>query len=362
MSNSLGEEQALAEAIAKADANRARDPFPRIPPALLNSADIEDYATRTAMVHPFDAHRLKSASYSVRVGEKVILWEGTADGNQYQNIPVKRLAPGEQFSIPKNSVVFVQTEEIFQLPYYMAARFNLQISLVHKGLLLGTGPLVDPGFRGELLVPLHNLTENDYALCRGNEFIWVEFTKLSPNEVWDTSAVSAKNEERRIGAYRPYRERHGPEAKRWPSAEDFIQRALRSEDPKLSPHCGIRNSLPKEIERFSTTLEDTGERLKSVEATASRAQQAAFIVPVLALLAALFAAYISLVTPVAEARVQAARAQEQVGQIREEIQNLKNVLNVAPQSTEIDKIEQRLNALEARSRNTLPAPTPRNPN
>jgi hypothetical protein len=45
--------------------------------------------------------------------------------------------------------------------------------------LLGTGPLVDPGFHGKLLVPLHNLTSDEYTI-RGDEgLIWMEFTKTS---------------------------------------------------------------------------------------------------------------------------------------------------------------------------------------
>lgn len=50
---------------------------------------------------------------------------------------------------------------------------------MHRGLLVGTGPLVDPGFRGKLLIPLHNLTLDAYEI-RGDEgLIWVEFTKTS---------------------------------------------------------------------------------------------------------------------------------------------------------------------------------------
>ncbi len=46
-------------------------------------------------------------------------------------------------------------------------------------LLLGTGPLVDPGFHGNLLIPLHNLTSDEYVI-RGDEgLIWIEFTKTS---------------------------------------------------------------------------------------------------------------------------------------------------------------------------------------
>jgi hypothetical protein len=46
-------------------------------------------------------------------------------------------------------------------------------------LLLGTGPLVDPGFEGKLLIPLHNLTSSDYDLNTNDALIWIEFTKTT---------------------------------------------------------------------------------------------------------------------------------------------------------------------------------------
>ena len=76
-------------------------------------------------------------------------------------------------------------KEKFHLPEYIAARFNLHIRHVHKGILLGTGPLIDPGFSGKLLIPLHNLTDNDYKSKGGEGIIWVEFTKLSIHEFWN---------------------------------------------------------------------------------------------------------------------------------------------------------------------------------
>lgn len=50
---------------------RSKDPFPEVPAALLNSADIYDYARVTGMLWPFDPseelleRKLKSASYEV---------------------------------------------------------------------------------------------------------------------------------------------------------------------------------------------------------------------------------------------------------------------------------------------------------
>ena len=58
-------------------------------------------------------------------------------------------------------------------------RFNLHIRHVHRGLLLGTGPLVDPGYWGKLCIPLHNLTDKDYPIPKDEGLIWMEFTKIS---------------------------------------------------------------------------------------------------------------------------------------------------------------------------------------
>ena len=173
---------------------QSNDPFPRIEPALLISADIFDYVQRTAMVFPFTEENLKSASYSITIGDQIIYWD---ESGRYKSTSLK---DSDKFCVPQNSILFIKTEEYFQLPDYLAMRFNLKIDLVHKGILLGTGPLVDPGFSGHLLVPLHNLTTNDYYFKRGGRFVWVEFTKISSNSKWSM----ARADKVRSGLYREF--------------------------------------------------------------------------------------------------------------------------------------------------------------
>jgi deoxycytidine triphosphate deaminase len=159
---------------------KSLDPFPEIPPALLNSADIEDYVAETGMLFPFDTsnEKLKSASYEVNILGDVIIFD--RDGEQQK----KTLKQGTPFKLSPNSIAFVSIEPNIRLPDYIALRFNLKIRHVHRGLLLGTGPLVDPGFQGRLLVPLHNLTTTEYDFRGGDALIWFEFTKVSPHEKW----------------------------------------------------------------------------------------------------------------------------------------------------------------------------------
>jgi len=188
-----------------------KDPLEYIKPALLNSADIYAYADKTSMVWPFNSKNLKSASYEVDFLGTVIYWD--EDGKKV----TVNISENDTFILKKHSIAFVSPELIFRLPEYLAVRFNLQIKLVHSGILLGTGPLVDPGFEGTLLIPLHNLTNNDYALKGGEGLIWVEFTKTSENSRWMAEQEITEYGDKYVTF---------PSDKKYKKPEEFIGKAL----------------------------------------------------------------------------------------------------------------------------------------
>lgn len=168
------------EAKSRADFFRELDPFPNLPAALLSSEHVSDYVRVTGLIHPFypTEDRLKPASYEARA-KRFIRWDD--DGRKI----ITDVEDGGSYELPENSIVFVQIESKIRLPDYIAFRFNLRIKHVHRGLLLGTGPLVDPGFAGDLLIPLHNLTSEKYVIKVDDGIIWIEFTKTSHNkEKW----------------------------------------------------------------------------------------------------------------------------------------------------------------------------------
>lgn len=164
------------------------DPFPSIPPALLNAGDIRAYAEHpdTRLFSPFNENGLKPASYEIAFDGEVHYWEFLINENRNSERCVKRLTANDTFTIRPNSIVFVRPATQFRIPAFLAVRFNLSIKRVHQGLLLGTGPLVDPGFNGRLLIPVHNLTSREITIRGKDGFIWVEVTKLSPiANKWD---------------------------------------------------------------------------------------------------------------------------------------------------------------------------------
>ncbi len=139
------------------------------------------------MIHPFrgwnakarkvDTKLVKPASYEMRPGRSFFYFD------EKKELVEKKLDDPEEkyIRLPANSITFVSTQETFRLPLYIAVRFNLRIKHVHRGLLLGTGPLIDPGYDRPILIPLHNLTDEDYFIPLDEGLIWVEFTKTHPS-------------------------------------------------------------------------------------------------------------------------------------------------------------------------------------
>ena len=224
------------------------DPLPNIPNALLNSADIADYIRMTGMIYPFDIKLMKPASCEIEIGDQCIFWDDKGKLNDLD------LAAENYFDLSSNSIVFVNTKQYFRLPNYIAVRFNLRINHVHRGVLLGTGPLVDPGFVGRLLIPLHNLTANKYTLRSGDPIAWVDFTKISPHE-WTEEYDQIKADDNLSGTYVPF-----PDDKKNLTAQNYLTSAYNVKFPKgkitkivndliARPHRrSIRSSIPDALE------------------------------------------------------------------------------------------------------------------
>ena len=160
------------------------DPLPVVAPSLLSAVDIARYTLATGMISPFDPRqgkefrKLKFASYEAGIGKYAHYF----DSKTKKLITIEPHEDGH-LVIPANSIIFVECDLEFRLPRFIAVRFNLRITHVHRGLLLGTGPLVDPGFWGKLCIPLHNLTSEEYIIPAHAGLIWVEFTKTTSEAI-----------------------------------------------------------------------------------------------------------------------------------------------------------------------------------
>lgn len=225
-----------------------RDPDKSIEPSLLSAEHIDYYVRATGLIGPYyegggKKARLKKAAYEGRIGG--CAYEFNVDGHLV-DLDLK-----DRLKVPAESIVFVECDLEFRLPEFIALRFNLQIRHVHRGLLLGTGPLVDPGYWGKLCIPLHNLTDQDYEIPLDEGLIWLEFTKTTSD---------LQESEKPLG--RP------PLDKEFWDIRDFIHKARTPFNGWGEP-MPIRSSIPTMVKEANATAFAALD--KSVEALAASA-------------------------------------------------------------------------------------------
>jgi len=253
------------EAECRFNKYKEKDPYPKISTSLLNSADILAYVKAVSLIFPFDEKCLQGASYDVKIKGEVIYWDEKGKEND-----VILSKEGEYFNLRPNSIAFVTLEPKFRIPYYLALRFNLKITHIYKGLLLGTGPLVDPGFVGELSIPLHNLTSNTYRFSVLDELITMEFTKMSSNKIW------VKNAPNILENYKPNKI---PKNR---TVREYIIKALGKNYPFR-----IISSIPKAMLESQKKVEKSEKAVEDVKKVANL-QVGISIIAVIALVATCF--------------------------------------------------------------------------
>ena len=243
-----------------------KDPYPEIESALLNSADIFSYVAATGMIYPFYVEKLRGATYDVGLKGTAIWWDEEKKEEHVQEL----VHPGDFFELKPNSIAFITLEPFFRIPNYLALRFNLRVTHVYKGLLLGTGPIVDPGFVGKLSIPLHNLTANTYKFTVGDDIIQMEFTKLSPNKAW------ADNIQRETGLYKRNWIKPGR------TVREYLTRALAN-----SSETAIKSSIPDEIAKILEQVTKAKEDIEKFENTAEKNVNRSQIISIAALVSIL---------------------------------------------------------------------------
>lgn len=159
-----------------------QDPYPNQANGggVLQATEIQDYVNNYNLLidqDDFPARNLKQASYTMRPAPNDA-WIIDESGHHK---PLDRGdgPEGPYYIVPRNSFVFIRLRQTLRLPFYIIGRHNLKIRYVYSGLLLGTGPQVDPGYEGQLYIPLHNFTDEDVNIYINESFVSVDFSRTS---------------------------------------------------------------------------------------------------------------------------------------------------------------------------------------
>jgi dCTP deaminase len=137
---------------------------------ILTNRQIEEaYKKGDILIHPYDEVQVQAATYDFRVGEQ----GATTSTKKIVNIR----EAGYILLQPGDFGVITVLEEIRLGPQY-AARFGLRSKYARKGLIATTGPQIDPGFHGKLIIGVTNLTPKPVSLAYKDDLVSVEFHRL----------------------------------------------------------------------------------------------------------------------------------------------------------------------------------------
>jgi deoxycytidine triphosphate deaminase len=164
-----------------------RDPLEEtaVPGTVLRAEELQAYVEKFNLIidkETFAKGKLKGASYSTNpdASEGWIMRKKFGRKGRQQRLLLSCDARGEHFIVPPNSFVFIRLLQRLRIPFYLIGRFNLKIRYVYRGLLLGTGPQIDPGYTGRIYIPLHNFTNEPVNIYTNESFVSFEFERTSP--------------------------------------------------------------------------------------------------------------------------------------------------------------------------------------
>lgn len=313
---------------------KSKDPFPKVGEALLNSADLLMYILTVGIVEPFHVENLKGVTYACSFSGEAHYYDAKQD-----KMVEKKLNDGEELELEQNSITYLKIEEKFHVPEYMVLRFNLSVSNAYKGVLLGTGPIVDPGFEGSLFIPLHNLTGNKYIIKKGAPLIRVEFTKLSSNSEWKAARALTKTVPADI---KPITKNTPHDAK----FNEFIEDALLDSKKKMFYTNGVsvRSSIPDAIKKSAeqaANAEKAVNRMTAIGAIGFAITLIGILVAVFALLIPTWQAFDSFNKERSEYRSAIIQYQETIEKLEQRL----TTFEIDDKQEEIDLLQEKLNLL-----------------
>lgn len=136
----------------------------------LISGDRQDKDDSKLVLAPYCKKCMTPVGYDLRVGQTYIT----------SNIPEVRrdLKKGEVITIPSNTTALISTLEWIRMPKdkMLTGLIESKVSMVSRGLS-HISTTVDPDYRGELLIAVHNHSVQDILLEYGKRFCTIVFFK-----------------------------------------------------------------------------------------------------------------------------------------------------------------------------------------
>ncbi|MBN1805219.1 MAG: dCTP deaminase [Sedimentisphaerales bacterium] len=135
---------------------------------ILSDVDIKKFMSSSDIEIEDFSGDIEPASYDLRVGSNGISSKGVI------NIKEKKF-----IKIPRGSTAVIYPCERIKLSNKITARYGLRSKFARRGLILLSGPQIDPGFEGTLSVTIFNAGTDYVRIDYQEKFATIEFMELS---------------------------------------------------------------------------------------------------------------------------------------------------------------------------------------
>ena len=142
---------------------------------LSNTSLIKLHESGSRFITPFRDDSLEPASYDMHLHWRLLVSPTRREKGRIVNLNDE---PNGKFLIDTGRLVGVLTEEVFNMPLDLSARFGLRSEFTRRGLVAFAGIQVDPGFTGRLAMSLFHTGPEPIELVNGQKMFSVEFHRL----------------------------------------------------------------------------------------------------------------------------------------------------------------------------------------
>lgn len=118
------------------------------------------------LIDPFTPDRVDCAAYTLSIGDEIYV-SPNEQASDPTTVTVRKLEPGDAFTIPPGQFAFLLTEEVVSVPADALAFISIRAKSKFRGLVNVSGFHVDPGYQGQLTFAVFNAGPVPIHLKRG---------------------------------------------------------------------------------------------------------------------------------------------------------------------------------------------------
>lgn len=145
---------------------------------VLSREDVERLVLTKRLIAPFAKPQMGPSSYDLTIGDEYYVYNDS-DGERFLPRKLAATEPEDRFSIPPNGCAFILTAEVLNMPVNVAGQISLRFGLTKRGIMLSPQAPIDPGYSGNVMMMLYNLSDRPQDFRRGDPFVSVSFHELS---------------------------------------------------------------------------------------------------------------------------------------------------------------------------------------